>query len=190
MKIKGSFLGILILFSTAVAQDGPTIPNWVRPGVVVVYDTISAFVNNGRFSQGVQMVMTTRVMSVSGNRVFGRTNMQTVGSPIGGTHDWSCTAAGNCSTDATGLAGIFWVDPAHPTESIHGANGEMYSVVGRGPYTYRGRTWNAVTLSYQNPQTGVQLTTTIDAKTGLVLAHSEVSPGEQVHAYFRSIKAQ
>ena len=190
MKIPGFCLSILFLFSTAVPQDGPTIPNWIKPGVTVTYDAVSAFVNNGRFSQGIQMVMTTRVMSVSGNKVFGRTNMQTVGSPIGGTHDWTCTASANCTTDRSGLAGVFWVDPAHPTQSIHGANGEIYSVAGHGPYTYGGHTWDAVMLSYNNPQTGIQLATTFEAKTGLVLAHSEVSPAEQVHVYFRSMRGQ
>ena len=190
MKIPGFCLTTLFLLSTAVPQDGPTIPGWIKPGVVVIYDAVSAFVNNGRFSQGIQTVLTTRVMSVNGNRVFGRTNAQTVGSPIGGTHAWSCTAAAQCTTDASTLSGQFWVDPAHPTQSIHGANGEIYSIVGHGPYTYGGHTWDAVMLSSQNPPTGVQLTTTGEAKTGLVLAHSEVTPAQQVHVYFRSMRGQ
>jgi hypothetical protein len=183
-------LTLVCAAATLSSQNGPAIPDWIHPGLTVTYDSVSAFVNNGRFSQGVQMVMTTRVNSVSGNAVSAVTYLQSVGTPIGGSHAWVCNAAGNCRGDATGFTGKFWVDPAHPTESIHGANGEPYTVMGRAPYTYAGRTWDAVTMSYQNPGTGVQLAVTFDGKSGLVLAYAETSPAQQVHLYFRAISGR
>lgn len=179
-----------ILLENGSGQNTPTIPTWIHPGVVVTYDGVSAFVNNGRSSQGIQTVITTRINSISAGKVAGVTQIQTVGTPIGGTHAWTCDAAGNCATDATGLAGKFWVDPANPLASIKGANGERYSMVGRGPYSRAGRNWDATTISYQNPSTGWQLVCIFDSKSGLVLAYSETSPGEQVHTYFRSMSGQ
>ncbi len=177
-------LGVL----TAPAQTAPTIPAWVRPGLVVTYDGVSAFVKNGRFSQGIRVLMTTRVTSVSGNTVSGVTQIQTVGTPMGGRHAWTCTAAGNCRSDMMDFSGKFWVDPAHPVESVKGPNGAPFTVKGKGPYSYGGRTWDATTMSYENPSTGWQVLLIFESKTGLILAYSENSPGQQVHTYFRSMR--
>src|SRR5215469_14347923 len=155
------FVLVLIVLSsllTVCGQNAPAVPAWVHPGVVVSYDAVSAFVNNGRFSQGIQTVITTRVTAVSGNQVSGITQLQTVGTPIGARAAWSCNAAGNCtSSDATGVNGKFWIDPANPTGSIMGAHGERFSLMGKGPYSLHGQTWNAGTLSYSNPATGWQI---------------------------------
>lgn len=181
---------LLSPLETVSGQNAPTIPAWIHPGVVVVYDGVSAFVNNGRFSQGIQVVMTTQVTAVGGNKVSGITQLQTVGSPIGGRHGWTCTATSDCTSDMPGFSGKFWVDPANPLASIKGANGERYSMVGKGPYSRAGRNWDATTISYQNPATGWQLFCIFDTRTGLVLAYSETSPGQQVHTYFRSLSGQ
>jgi hypothetical protein len=193
--MKNFVIGVTILVAVSTvsvsAQNGPVIPAWVKPGLVVTYDSVSAFVNQyGRFNQGIRVVMTTRVNSVSGGKVLGVTQVQTVGTPISGRHEWACNAAGNCATDATGLSGKFWIDPDHAVDSIKGPNGETFKVVGQGPYSYGGRSWSATMLSYQNPDTGVQINTTFDTKSGLILAHSENSPSQQVHAYFRSMSGQ
>ena len=186
-----SFLVLLpILLEHGSGQNAPVIPTWIQPGVVVAYDGVSAFVNNGRFSQGIQVVMTTRVTAVGGNKVSGITQLQTVGSPIGGRHAWTCTATADCTSDMPGFSGKFWVDPSNPLASIKGANGERYSMVGKGPYSYRGRSWDATTISYQNPATGWQLVCTFESRSGLVLAYSETSPGQQVHTYFRSMSSR
>ncbi len=120
--MKGlAFLLTIILalcVSTAPAQTAATIPAWVQPGLVVAYDGVSAFVRNGRFSQGIRVVMTTRVTSVSGNKVSGVTQVQTVGSPIGGRHSWTCTAAGNCIIDMPVFPASFgWIPPILQTQS-------------------------------------------------------------------------
>ncbi len=180
----------IVTVHSANAQNGPIIPAWVHPGLVVIYDGVSAFVTNGRFSQGVQVVMTTRVTSVNAGQVAGVTQIQTVGAPIGGSHAWTCNAAGVCRGDATGMNGKFWVDPANPTASVRGPNGEPFTLMGSAPYTVRGKTWAGTTLAYQNPASGWQIVTTYDTKTGLVLAYAENSPSEQVHTYFRSMNGQ
>lgn len=169
------------------ADNPPTIPSWIRPGQVVVYDGDSAFVSNGRFTQGIRVVMTTKVNSSSSTQVSGITNVQTVGSPIGGTHAWNCNAGGYCTSDSSGLNGQFWVDPANPTASKRGANGETYALKGTGPYTLNGKTWSGTLMTYENAATGVQLVCTFDSATGLILQYSESSPSEQVHTYFRSM---
>jgi hypothetical protein len=197
MKSYAATLACAVVLALAVAtvnsaraQNGPTIPAWVHPGVVVVYDGVSAFVQNGRFTQGVKVVMTTRVMSVNGGVVTGVTQVQTVGTPIGGSHQWTCNAAGNCSGDATGMNGKFWVDPMGPTNSAKGPNGEPMTMMGSAPYPLNGKTWAASTMSYQNPASGWQIVTTFETKTGLVLAYAETGPAEQVHTYFRSMSGQ
>jgi hypothetical protein len=194
MKIPFVRLGLILMLVFAVPdlmpQTGPVIPAWVKPGTTVAYDGVSAFVNNGRFSQAVQVVMTTRVTSVSGNAVSGITRIQTVGTPLASTHTWTCTAAGSCRSDMPGFSGKFWVDPAHPVESVRGPNGEPYILMGRAPYAYGGRKWSGATLSYQNPATGWQYVLTFDTATGLILAYAETSPSQQVHTYFRSMNTQ
>lgn len=181
-------LGVVVFSVNQIsAQNAPTIPAWVHPGVTVMYDGVSAFLQNGRFSQGIQVVMTTRVNSVAGGLVNGVTNVQTVGSPVGGAHAWSCNAAGACRADATQLNGQFWVDPANPTASKRGGNGEPFSLMGNAPYNVAGKTWAATTMSYSNPATGVQYMCIFETKTGLILAYAEISPAQQVHTYLRSV---
>jgi len=190
LAIAGILL-IALLGTTLTAENRAVIPAWVRPGLVVTYDSVSAFVNQyGQFSQGVRIIMTTRVKSVSDGRVFGSTHIQTVGSPIEGTHEWSCNAAADCIKDETGLHGKFWVDPDHPTDSVKGPFGEIFSVVGKAPYSRNGHDWNAMMLTYKNPDTRVAYDITYEEKTGLILASSEINPGQQVHAYFVSMAGQ
>jgi hypothetical protein len=183
------FVTTLGFLAVAVSgQNGPAVPSWVHPGLTVTYDGVSAFVQNGKFSQSVQVVMTTRVTAVAGGRVSGSTLFQTVGTPLQSTHAWSCTSTGNCSGDATGFTGQFWVDPANPTTSVHGPHGEPYTLKGNSPYSYGGHTWDSTTMSYKNPATGWQLFMVFETKTGLVLAYSESSPAQQVHTYFKGMR--
>jgi hypothetical protein len=197
MKFYAATLGCVLVLAFAIvavnsasAQNGPVIPSWVHVGVTVMYDGVSAFVQNGRFTQSVQLVMTTRVNSVAANQVNGVTLVQNVGTPIRGTHAWMCNAAGMCRGDATGMNGQFWVDPANPTASKRGANGEPYSIMGSAPYSYGGKVWAATTMSYQNPATGVQLMCVFETRTGLILAYSESTPSQQVHTYLRAVSGQ
>jgi len=178
------------LFGAAVsAQNGPVIPAWVKPGLVLTYDAVSAFVTpRGRFDQPVQILMTTRVTSVSEGRVTATTHFQNVGAPLSADHAWSCDASSNCVMDETQFHGKFWVDPNRAADSVKGPFGEPFRVVGQGPYTYAGKTWDSTMLAYQNPQTGVEYVVSYETRTGLILASSETSPRQQVHAYFRSMR--
>jgi hypothetical protein len=156
----------------------------------VAYDGVSSFISNGRPAQPVKVVMTTRVTSVNGGQVTGVTQIQTVGTPLVGRHLWTCNAAGVCQSDATGMNGKFWLDPANPTASARGPNGEVYTLIGNSPYSYGGKTWAARTMSYQNPASGVQSMCVFETKTGLIVAYSEGSPSQQVHTYLRSVSGQ
>jgi hypothetical protein len=179
---------IALCVSAVPAQTGPTIPGWIHPGLTVMYNGDSAFVQNGRYVQPVQLVLTTRVNSVSSTAVSALTQFQTVGTPLVNRVTWSCNAAGNCQSSAAGFSGQFWVDPNAPTASSHGVNGEPYSIMGQGPYNVAGKTWAATTMTYQNPASGVQLSTVFETKTGLVLAHAENSPAQQAHVFLRGIR--
>jgi hypothetical protein len=185
--IRTFVISFAFLVVAVSGQNGPSIPSWVHPGLTVTYDGVSAFMRNGQPSQSVQVVMTTHVTAVAGGKVSGSTLFQTVGTPLRSTHAWTCTSAGNCSGDATGFSGQFWVDPANPTASVHGAHGEPYTINGHSPYSYGGHTWDSTTMSYKNPATGWQLFMVFETKTGLVLAYSETSPGQQVHTYFKGM---
>ena len=169
------------------AQNAPTIPTWIHPGLVVTYDGDSAAVTNGRFSQAIRVVVTTKVNSSSATQVSGVTSIQTVGTPVGQTHSWNCNASGNCASDLPGFSGQFWVDPANPTASTHGPHGEPYTVKGTAPYTLNGKTWTGTMLVYENAASKVQYVCTFDSKTGLVLQYSESNPSEQVHTFYRSM---
>src|SRR5258708_31242409 len=103
--IRAFVISFAFLVVAVSGQNGPSIPSWGHPGLTVTYDGVSAFVRNGQFSQSVQVVMTTRVTSMAGGRVSGSTLFQTVGTPLRGSHLWTCTSTGNCAVDATGLSG-------------------------------------------------------------------------------------
>jgi hypothetical protein len=184
---------VLILASICVsvhsvrAENAPAIPSWIHAGLVVTYDADSAAVSNGRFSQGIRLIITTKVNSASATQVSGITSIQTVGTPVGQQHSWSCNASGNCTSDLAGFSGQFWVDPANPTASTHGPNGEPYTVKGTAPYTYNGKTWSGTMLVYENAASKVQYVCTFDANSGLVLQYSESGPSQQVHTFFRSM---
>ncbi len=184
-RLSRVFVIALTFLVVAVSgQNGPSIPSWVHPGLTVTYDGVSAFVRNGQFSQSIQVLMTTRVSAVGGGRVSANTTFQTVGTPLRSNIAWTCTATGNCGT---GTSAQFWVDPANPTASFHGAHGEPYTINGHSPYSYGGHTWDSTTMSYNNPATGWQLFAVFETKTGLILAYSETSPGQQVHTYFKGM---
>jgi hypothetical protein len=195
-KYTAAFTSVLILalagaaVHSARAQSAPVIPAWIHPGLAVIYDGDAAYVKNGILSPGATVAVTTQVNSVKGNEVFGVTTIQVAGSPAGQKHTWTCSAAERCTSDMPGFSGMFWVDPANPTASIKGPNGEPYSMRGNAPYTRNGMTWAATTISYQNQSTQVQYMCIFETKTGLYLAYSESSPGGQVHTYFRSMSGQ
>jgi hypothetical protein len=190
MKVSAFILIVFLALcvSAVPAQTGPTIPSWIHSGLTVMYNGDSAFVQNGRHVQPVQLILTTRVNSVSSTAVSALTQIQTVGTPLVNRVTWTCNAAGNSQSSAAGFSGQFWVDPNAPTASTHGANGEPYSITGQGPYNIAGKTWAATTMTYQNQASGVRLTTIFETKSGLVLAHAENFPTQQAHVFLRGIQ--
>lgn len=180
---------LLVLCSgVAVAATGPTIPAWVHPGLQIVYNGLSASKVNGTYAQPIRVVIVSRVHAVTPNGVAAESLVETPGGPAGGEILWSCNAAGTCRSNREGFNGKFWVDPAHPVDSVAGPNGEQYAIVGRGPYRLGGKVWNATTMSYQNAATGWKSMIVFETKTGLVLAYSEANPSEEVHEYFGGMR--
>jgi len=172
------------------AQSAPVIPSWIHSGLIVIYDGESAFVKAGKLTPGAAVVVTTQITASDPKQVSGNTQIQSVGAPIGQKHNWTCDATEHCTSDLPGFSGVFWVDPANPTASIRGPNGEQYAMKGNAPYTRNGKTWAATSISYENPANGVQYACIFEAKTGLYLAYSESTPAGQVHTYFRSMSGE
>ena len=120
--------------AVAAAQGSPTIPSWIHPGLTVIYDGVSASRNGTGYAQPVRVAVVTRVRVVDRRGVAAASLIQSVGAPVQNTIIWSCNAAGTCHGSRPGFNGKFWVDPADPTGSAAGPNGEAYRVVGTGPY--------------------------------------------------------
>jgi hypothetical protein len=182
LRLVPTFI-VALTAATGSVRNGPTVPAWVHPGLVVIYDGLSAFIKDGRPSLGIRIVSATRVASVSGDRVSGVIETETVGKPGKNSFQWTCTAAGRCD----GFPAKFWVDPARPVDSVIGPNGERFILMGQTPYSLNGRSRSAAVLKYESPATGWQFVLTFDTKSGLVLQYSETSPGQQVHLWFRKL---
>jgi hypothetical protein len=176
--------GIALTVSLAGAQTRPNVPNWVRPGLQVVYDSGSRFM--GPHAAALTLLETIWVDSVNSGTVSGRVNMRNGGNPLQNNFNFSCITGSNCD----GYPAQFWIDIQNPTASIHGPNGEPFSVVGRNNVNYGGRTWDATTMAYQNPASGTQFVVTYDNASGLILAYSESSPAQQVFRHIRSISGR
>ncbi|VVC71979.1 Uncharacterised protein [uncultured archaeon] len=174
-----AFAIILILSSLCFATS---VPSWVQPGVTVVYDGISGYYSNGQYTNPVATTVTLRVNSVAGNTVAGTTYVEIPTMPgYRQTFDWTCIEGGVCDWR-------FWVDPANPTGSAKGPNGETYSVVNSGPYSHGSYSNpDATLMAYQNAGSGVEYHLTFETRTGLIVAYAEKYPSQHTFLYFKSI---
>ena len=184
VKNAMKWLGFALTITLAGAQMRPSTPNWVRPGLVVMYDGGARFM--GPHPSALTLVETTRVQSVSNGRVTGSSNLRNGANPMQNNFNWTCMEGGACDT----YPARFWVDPQNPTASIHGPNGEPFTVMGRSPSTYGGRTWDGTTMVYQNPASGTQYMVIFDTASGLILAYSESTPAQQTFKHLRYVSAQ
>jgi len=181
MRLK-IFLSLLLISGLAIAA----VPSWVQPGVVVAYDGVSSGIQNGQPVNGVQTLITLRVTSVSGNTVTGTTevtNPQIDPSIWHLDYQWTCV-------DGTTCDWRFWVDPANPTSSVKGPNGEPYTI--GGPVTYQSPlggqpVTGTYVMYYSNADTHVEYHLTYEARTGLIAAYAEKYPTQQTYLYLKSI---
>ena len=172
---------LALTVALAGAQTRPSTPAWVRAGLVIQYDGGARFM--GPRPSALTTVETIRVYSAANGMVSGAVNIRNGANPLQNNFNWSCVTGGNCQ----GYPAQFWVDPQNPTASMHGSNGEPFTVMGRNQVTYGGRTWDGTSMVYQNPASGVQYFVVFDTQSGLILAYSENSPAQQTFRHLRAI---
>jgi hypothetical protein len=140
-------------------SSGPTVPDWVTPGLVLDYLT-------DEDSGYVAIRDTTTVESVSDGVVSGETHTLAVGTDK--TYDWTCTAGGLCPHGEAAFQ--FWVDPNHPLSSVKG-QGLPYQYLGTqslyDPENHQ--TYTVGILHYSNASGSVRNSTFFEDKTGLVI---------------------
>jgi len=180
-------LGMFIVCSLLLTGAAlGAVPSWVQPGLVVSYDGISASLIGGEPQNGVYTVMTTQVDSASRDAVSGTTKVYIPSASMGGwSYSWQ-TSEGDPWKDVH----RFWVDPADPSSSVKGPNGEVLSIVGQEPFSYGGRSWDATLMAYKNEETGTEYHLTFETKTGLILAYTEMYPSQNTFLYFKSISQE
>jgi hypothetical protein len=165
------------------ASAAAKIPAWVRAGLDVTYIAYSAFVENGKYVDPIELTVSSLVTSSSASIASGKTTTHTIGTPLTSTYNWTCTNLGQCR----GGDWQFWVDPNDPTASIRGPEGERFTIAGSGRYTDPWkRTWNATLLNYQNNSSGVRFTVCFDRSSGLILYNVESYPTEYVLEFYYS----
>lgn len=172
---------VVIAFSGCMESKG-TVPKWVQPGAIAVYDMNSAFVKDGKYVSPVQVQETFKVNSVSTDGVRGTV---TTYNAIVGTYTQEVT----CKEGETPCLGRFWLDPNNPTASIKGELGVPLSVVGTSNIELLGKTWEATTLRYNDPG---RMDTAIvyDSNSGLILHYSIKYPTEEIYLTLRSINVE
>jgi hypothetical protein len=182
MKVALLIITSILLAGIAMAS----VPSWVQPGMVTVYDGLSSSIQNGQTQNGVYTVITTQVDAVSNNEVSGNTKIDIPTAPLGG---WSYSWIAH-EGDSWKDVHRFWIDPIYPTASVKGPNGEIFKIIGSGPYPYGDRNWDATLMAYTNQDTGVEYHLTFETKTGLILAYIEKYPSLNTFIYFRSISPE
>lgn len=187
--MKVIYMKIILLIITSILLAGiamASVPSWVQPGMVTVYDGLSSSIQNGQTQNGIYTVITTQVDAVSNNEVSGNTKIDIPTAPLGG---WSYSWIAH-EGDPWKDVHRFWIDPINPTASVKGPNGEMFKIIGSGPYSYGGKNWDATLMAYTNQETGVEYHLTFETKTGLILAYIEKYPSQNTFIYFRSISPE
>jgi hypothetical protein len=167
----------------AAGATAPTVPNWVKPGLVLQYaEDLGGYVTYD---------YTDTVTSVSKGVIEVTTYRWSPGL-IGTGQDshWSCGAV--CTGTPAETSAQFWVDPANPVSSLSG---------GRWPYRYmgvvkvvsQGKTLREGELYYPDPHGPI--VTYFQPSTGLVVYHKEYGYSLLAHSwytiqlYYRSTRA-
>jgi hypothetical protein len=177
--IKRAWAMIIVLMCCCSGQwaEAVEIPGWVRQNTVVVYDFVSAALQNGVVVSG-GSASATEVFTVTGVSATAVSGIaQITSSGIVNTNQFTCTAAGACSGP---VQAQFAVDPTDPTHSTFGPNGEVFTIIGTSHFTVAGVTWNAVTMAYSNAASGVEYVTIFDTNSGLILQTAEYFPTEEI----------
>lgn len=155
-------------------------PVWFGLGAIFTYDGISSYKDQYLTSRGVIAVITVRITGGNGQTYFGDTTVQNVYYPeLVQTYQWSYTNG----EPTLGGDFVVWVDPANPRQ----AYGLPWVVVGQGPYSAAGQTWDATQLIFRVPGTPGEQHLIYDTQTGIVLYRDENNPAFMQQYTLRSI---
>jgi hypothetical protein len=94
-----------------------------------------------------------------------------------------------CLEGRAACLGRFWLDPTTPQAPSRMRPAYRNTIMGQAPYSVTDRKWNAVTMIYQNPGSGVTYHVIYDAASGLVLAYPYEHPSEKVYMVLNSTMA-
>lgn len=171
----------LILLSGVVSAE---IPQWVQPGVTATYRMISGGWANGRpvENNAAEFYITNEVDEVTARGITGTAYIY---NPFTGQTQ---TQQVSCIDGGSSCLGQFWLDPNDPT-SYKDETGVTYTVLGETTYSAMGRDWDAATMVYQNPGSGVTYTVIYDTQSGLILAGSHEYPSEKIYMTLQSTNA-
>jgi hypothetical protein len=127
---------LLMLFGANVNAWAASIPNWIRPNIVVTYDVSSEY--TGSPPRPLETFNTITVTGVSATAVSGKVHSVSSTGFDFGTSTFTCGAEVSSCADP---AGLFWVDPGDPIHSEYGPNAEpVCTNRGTAPYTRAGAT--------------------------------------------------
>ncbi|MFB3764543.1 MAG: hypothetical protein ACE14P_04765 [Methanotrichaceae archaeon] len=173
----------MILLSGVVLAD---VPDWVRPGISATYRMISGgWINGGPTENGgAEVYITNQVDEVTAEGTVGTASIYNPHTGQTQTQQITCLDGGPA------CLGRFWLDPKDPAGSFKDETGVTYSLLGRMPYSSMSRTWNAATMVYKNPGSGVTYTVIYDTQSGLVLAYSHEYPSEKIYLTLQSTNAE
>lgn len=174
-------LAILMTSATLLAGEGSAaVPDWVRPGMSLTYEGMTASIQDGQPVSGMQMVMTTTVDRAAENSVSGSTRVDIPNAPTyGWTYNWTAVE-GESWRDVH----RFWVDPKDPTASVRGPEGEELSVVGQEIYEREGKTWQATIMAARSQ--GAEVSLTYETESGLILAYAEKRSSQHLSIFLGS----
>lgn len=167
------------------------VPAWVKPEVVFLYDHNSAFVSGAgddkKYTSPVHLQWQIHIDSVTTDSYTFTSIWKNVVYPLQGnptTFTWTYGVKGEL---------VPWIDPKNPAGSIVSPLGVPYTVMPPiNPYTLPTTNQvypHAVLMVAEIPDTGTMYKLTYDGDTGLVLAYSMISPGEEIFIYYQGTQA-
>lgn len=168
-----------------------TVPDWVKPDTAFLYDHNSAFVSGAgddiRYTSPVHLRWQIGIDSTTPDSYTFTSVWKNVEYPLQGNPA--------TFTSTYGVAGelVPWIDPKNPAGSIKTPPGMPY-IVGPPINPFTLPTTNqvysdAVLMTAEIPDTGTMYKLTYDGDTGLGLAYSVISPGEEIIIYYQGTQA-
>lgn len=180
MKLITLILSLILLLGVVSAE----VPQWVQPGIYATYRTISGGWANGAPTENnaAEFYITNKVDEVTDECITGTSSVYNPYTGLTQNQDFSCMEGTACS-------GRFWLDPNNPSGSYKDETGVTYTFAGKTAYSAAGRNWDAATMVYQNPGSGVTYTIIYDTKSGLILSGSHEYPTEKIYMTLQSTNA-